>query len=674
MPLQAFGGTSEAAPLTAGVAALVIQAYRSTHRGESPTPALVKQIIMGSAADLGAPTDEQGAGRIDGLAAVQMALSVDAHGHSHDGAGQGLLASPSSARVTAQAGEDQAVSLVVTNTGATAQHLAPALETLGAPVAGQTYTLVMNTKTAPTFPNVTGAARSYVEQTFTVPVGADHLDAAIALPPAVKGKKTIAYLSLLDPSGRQAAYSIPQGTGSGYAHVDIVKPAAGQWTAVVFTRPSGTGTYSGPIAFTWAAESYTTLGHVYPSHLDLAPGESAPITAVFDAPAQPGDLAAGVRFHDAASGASISEVPVTVRTLIPTGPTGGSFTATLTGGNGRGGAEPTQTFELDVPPGVDTMSVSASVADVGYSLAGYLVDPNGMALSTSSNVDASGAPQGALQLSHVSPQPGRWRFVLEELAISGAETSITVSGQVAFGAAPVTAAGLPTHWKTKLSAAAGPVTVPLSVTNTSAVSKAFFADARLATYTQITLPTASCSAATTLPGLCAYTFVPTRTLDVQFGAQASVPITMDAVWNFGGPDVWAGRVGPNSVLATVAAPEVGWGYWTLEPALIGPFGPAGAPTEPLTTTATATIQPFDPSVSADSGDLWADAILGTSTYNPLVLAPGATGTIQLTITPDPTKVGSVVSGSVYVDTYNGSDNYASGDEVASLPYAYTVAK
>ena len=76
-------------------------------------------------------------------------------------------------------------------------------------------------------------------------------------------------------------------------------------------------------------------------------------------------------------------------------------------------------------------------------------------------------------------------------------------------------------------------------------------------------------------------------------------------------------------------------------------------------------------MSADSGNVWQDLVYGTTTYNPLVLAPGASGTINLEITPT-APVGSVVSGYVYIDTFNG--NVSTGDEVVSIPYTYTVTQ
>ena len=63
-----FGGTSMAAPVAAGIGALIIQAY-TAENGVAPTPDQVKAIMMGTALDTGYTPNEQGPGRVDALAA-----------------------------------------------------------------------------------------------------------------------------------------------------------------------------------------------------------------------------------------------------------------------------------------------------------------------------------------------------------------------------------------------------------------------------------------------------------------------------------------------------------------------------------------------------------------------------------------------------------------------------
>ena len=54
---------------------------------------------------------------------------------------------------------------------------------------------------------------------------------------------------------------------------------------------------------------------------------------------------------------------------------------------------------------------------------------------------------------------------------------------------------------------------------------------------------------------------------------------------------------------------------------------------------------------------------------PITLNPGQTGTITVTITPSGAS-GTVVRGTLYIDNFDFFTE--AGDELAALPYAYTI--
>jgi hypothetical protein len=115
------------------------------------------------------------------------------------------------------------------------------------------------------------------------------------------------------------------------------------------------------------------------------------------------------------------------------------------------------------------------------------------------------------------------------------------------------------------------------------------------------------------------------------------------------------------VAVTLTVPGVPFGPWLLFPAEVGATPPGGAQPEPYPANAFVVMQPFDNAVSADSGDVWEDLVLGSNTFNPLQLAPGQSGTINVTFTPQAAQVGTTVNGFLYIDTFNLG--LLTGDEV-----------
>jgi hypothetical protein len=79
-------------------------------------------------------------------------------------------------------------------------------------------------------------------------------------------------------------------------------------------------------------------------------------------------------------------------------------------------------------------------------------------------------------------------------------------------------------------------------------------------------------------------------------------------------------------------------------------------------------------VTSATGDLWLASGNPSLIFFPVVIGPGQTDLINVTITPSG-KPGTIVSGKLYVDDFlddlppNGE---RTGDELAAIPYSYAV--
>jgi hypothetical protein len=664
---QLFGGTSEAAPFTSGAAALVIQAYRSAHDDADPAPGIVKKILMSTATDLGAPSSEQGAGLLNTLAAVQGALAIaDEHG-TLPRRGTSVLLQPTSAAIVGEPRSNQLAEFTLTNTGNSSRHVVPHLQSLSHPFAGDHKRLNLQ-------PGDTTIAT--VRRTFVVPAGAEHLDAAIAYQNNIDSIALVD-LQLIDPRGRIAAYSAPQGLGNGYGHADVVSPLPGEWTAIISTPPVASEiSYTGPVQFSWSAQKWDNFGSISPEELDLAPGATKYVSVRFRMPSNAGDVAAAIRFDSGESSGLRSSIPVSLRSLIAVDERGGNFSGQLIGGNGRPLAGPTQTFEFDVPRGAGNLDLTVTINDSAYALQGFLIDPQGLPLSVQPNLDPSGSTaEYGLRLLRREPQPGRWRFTLfQNYNSSGNQTSLPFEGHLSFEAARVTASGFPESANVKLAAGRS-VDLSIRITNDGPTTLAYFADARRDVPTILNLKSHRCM----LVPSCASYYIPPATSGVVFVAHSDRAIGMDVLPESGfllgitnSPDIYGREIQVGTLIASLFAPEIPYGPWGQYPAFLPPFGPDGTPLglDPIDTAAYILYQPFDTAVSSDRGNKWLDLMTGSTTYAPLLMAPGATGIIHIKITPDASEIGQTVSGNVYVETFN--DAVLTGDEVTRIPYQYRV--
>ena len=714
------GGTSESAPLTAGLAALVIEAYRNTHGGATPSPALVQQIIQSTATDLGIPSSQQGSGLINCLRAIKAAMSISDGNGSPPPQGSSLILSPSSITASTQPFTSLSESFQVTNTGTSAVVVKPQARQLST-AWHQSYAPFLDANSPNFFVDDLGVERPFVAQTFTVPLGTQRLDANIAWNNSAK-PDTLVRVDLFDPQGNFANWSEPQtSTPLGYqptqafGHADVRDPAPGTWTAVIWGHRPANG-FSGNVSLDITGSRYTTW-NATPAFQTVAPGATASFHVNITSAATPGDLSAEIAMNPDGNAASTlgGAIPIAIRSLIPTSTQHSSgFHGVLTGGNGRFGAPGQElTYQLDVPAGQRDLDLGITLNDPGYNLEGVLSDPSGNPLDVQSTITAfqpglfaPAATTNKLQFFWANPTPGRWSFLLLiNNNISGKQTSEPFTGTVSFNGVKVNAPTVPNSASTRFAAGV-PETYPITVTNTGNTTEEYFVDPRLNQLANLTssfsqdLPFPDPDPLAIYPPWPPFVVPPKSTsyLTVTEDSTGSSPSTVPVIEDVapfsgaptegitGAPDIEGTPFvdlgnGHDGVSTVENAAELPMGpYWN-NPVEIGPFTTAGAIAAHSVTLSQVTTQAFDANVTSDTGDAWLTLTQGSpATFTPLILAPGQTGTIHVTITPSGNS-GTQVSGQLNVETLAVDANNPGNplfaitsvsDEVAPVPYNYTI--
>jgi hypothetical protein len=432
---------------------------------------------------------------------------------------------------------------------------------------------------------------------------------------------------------------------------------------------------------------YAAFGRVTPQSTTLAPGQSKQVTLTVSTPAAPSDAAGAIVLNQSAGPGfgRQSTIPVTLRSLIPNGSQ--SFTKTLTGGNGRmayAGQE--FYYQLNVPTGIPELNGSIVLANnPNNPFTAFLINPNGEAQAQGSN-ELPSSPPGSetntigAQLHVLSPAQGTWTLILA-FAPQVSGTAVTEPFTVFTNDTLVHASsgGLPNSSSTKLPAGQAQ-TYNVSITNNGPTTEEYFVDPRLPGSTPLSL-TSLTGPDTTVPLTTSQNvpvyLVPTHS--TQFTEVASTtgstPILFDSASPWGDPDV-ASTVG-TTASATLSANPLTQSLWDIAPDVVGPFGATGAPNEPVATTMSVATAPFDPAVTSQTGDLWLASTDPSQLTGllPVVVGPGQTGTIPVTITPSGPS-GSHVVGTLYVDDYNESafQGYfqPDGNDVAAIPYSYNI--
>lgn len=682
-PVELSGGTSEAAPLTAGAAALVIEAYRRTHHGSSPSPALVKQILTSTATDLGLPATEQGSGLLNSYKAVLLAESIKTASGTPTPVGDTLLLSRSQLTASGWPGTHRSWRIRVTNTGAQGQLVVASGRGFGPDTDTQAGSVTLSDATSPQLIDASGIPDNYATFHFTVPHGAARVGASIAYP-GTSGAESFSpvRLILVDPRGRLAADSFPQGT-SDFGSVDVRAPVPGVWTGVVVGIVGADNGTNGTVHWQVATQRFTRFGAVAPHTFYLLPGQSRILHVTETLPEQAGDVTGSIVLRsnlggtDPDIGTERGSIPVTARSMVDIA-SGGSFGGVLTGGNGRPpGIGAVSYFEFMVGRGRQSIAANVTLTnDAADNVGAYLVAPDGQALGFGQNT-FNGKNERSLTAHTFDPTPGIWTLVIDFAgAVVGDEVSQHFYGTIRRESTRASAPGLPDNPRRHLTQDRT-LTVPVRVTNIGKAPEAYFVDARLAKLTTLVLD--SEDGQTFILPLSADLpewLMPTEATSARVTAQATVPIEFDWGPAQGDPDLFAPPAAKDSAMGAFA-PAGGSlqpGNWVAAPDELGPYAHK-AKQDYVTMAMTVTAKAFDPAVTASTADYWALSLDVAAPFDPVNVDPGKSATINVSIRPTG-RPGTVVRGYLYIDDFiAGVPPYSqqTGDELVAIPYAYTIA-
>ena len=671
--VQVFGGTSMACPVVAGDLALAESDWKMAHPGRRlPAPSYWKNLLASTATDLGYPALDQSSGLVNAAAAVHEVLKQ----------GKSFLASvaadpknASSWSAKIAAGGHASTTITVKNTGAKPERV-----TLSAATYAALKTL--------TYQPITLTGPDYTDfEDFTVPAGTDFVEARVTWP---SGPDVSLQTAVYDSAGNFVSYGE---TGGGYGHLAFdqiaLRGPAGQrpvvkagepWQLVIYPRTGmePTSPQTVHVRITFQHRVRATSVTLSRSSVTIGPGAAAKVKATVTAPKAAGTSFDGITVGN---GQTTTTIPIAVRVPVKLTAGHGTFSGTITGSTVEYSGGEFYFYDVQVPKGTRSITAALNWAHTGNLVDLYLIDPSGDVRVakggdlvwypdySSFTVPGSALTHTAEQVIWNAPQPGKWQVLVWAAGFSGTSFAEPYSGSVTLDTRTVT----PASWSAS-AAPGGQVSADFTVANTGATALAAYADSQLtsagtALYDDVALTpvsgtlTADPNAVAPLNGIS-----PTLTFTLP---QNVALVTARATWTGSDTLVDLGLYDPSQTdkaeslasttlgnAAAVVDPMAG--LWTL---ILGYGNPA------LTTVATAYTVNIDYVAPTAIPGLTPSA----TAVAPLTVAPGATGTIHVTVTvPADAQPGDVITGTLDFSTAGDGVETAGGDHLGSVPVTITV--